>query len=374
MKSIVSTVLFLSTTALIFAQGNHIRLEVASTVDTSNAEIARITQLWERYLNSNPDSVYLNPYWMESEQRQHKPFDLVAHTRGRSLYEALSQWRIYVVGVSMIGEAYIIETAFFGLQGSDPWQLYLAGIFLTGARQDEGSYRLRNALPINTQRWTHEQVGSIEFVFPPDQAFDRAIAEQINRFVDSLATVWQTAIVPITYYFADDFSRVANALGIKHQPPAGDVSRIIVDSKNRMIYSGGLSEWDPHEFVHIYLDPLFPRTNEYFREGYATLVGGSAGHELSWHIKRFYESLKQNPELDLLAFLDMGTTIGAQRFAGGLLCKAAEEHGGLNAIRKLMTYGSEDQDLYRAILDVFGVDRERFNEFLKAKLVEYAEH
>jgi hypothetical protein len=373
MKSILAIALFWTTMAIVFAQGNHVRVEVSSDVDTSDADIAQIIRLMENYLNSNPDSVYQNPYWVESEQRLYRPFDLVAHTGGRSLYEELSQYRIIVFGISMIDEAYIAETAFFRLQGSDPWQFNLTRVVLTGASQDEGRYKLCNALFINTLRWRREEVGSIKFVFPPDQLFDRAIAERMNRFVDSLTTLWQIQTLPITYYFADDFNTVKMAFGIKYQIPYDlQRPRMVIDSSNRFVYSEGLADWDPHELVRIYLSSLFPDANDYFREGYATFVGGYGGHDFSWHIKGLCESLKRNQELDLFAFLDLSTTMGAKRFIGGLLCKEAEVQGGLDAIRTLMTYGSGDEDFYRAIRDVFGISSNKLDEFLKAKLVEFA--
>ncbi|GJQ20422.1 MAG: hypothetical protein HBSIN02_07770 [Bacteroidia bacterium] len=61
-----------------------------------------------------------------------------------------------------------------------------------------------------------------------------------------------------------------------------------------------------------------------------------------------------------------------QYFIGGLLCKMAEDKGGLSLIRKLMIYGPNDEDLYRAIHDVLGVNKENVNNFLRKKLVEYA--
>jgi hypothetical protein len=51
----------------------------------------------------------------------------------------------------------------------------------------------------------------------------------------------------------------------------------------------------------------------------------------------------------------------------------AEEKGGLPLIQKLMTYGRDDEDLYRAIQDTFGVRKADVNIFLRAKLAQYAQ-
>ena len=102
-------------------------------------------------------------------------------------------------------------------------------------------------------------------------------------------------------------------------------------------------------------------------------MGGSSGHDLLWHIRRNYEYLRDHPEIDVLSFKGVDAFVSAQYFIGGLLCKMAEEQGGLPLLKKLMTYGKEDEDLYRAIHDVFGVTKDSVNKFLRAKLEEFAQ-
>jgi hypothetical protein len=194
----------------------------------------------------------------------------------------------------------------------------------------------------------------------------------MNGFIDSLATLWNLKIIPTEYYFADD-DRVFKALGFDYWLVEGNITGGWTDTDNHFVYAKGSDEWYPHEFVHIYINPLFPNANNYFLEGYATLMGGSSGHDLLWHIRRNYAYLKKHPEIDVLSFRGVDTFAPAQYFIGGLLCKMAEEQGGLPLLRKLMTYGKEDEDLYRAIHDIFGVSKESVNKFLRAKLEEFAQ-
>lgn len=262
---------------------------------------------------------------------------------------------------------------FYNSTPKDSGKVNVISIIQTGARLENGSYKLCNVLPINTRYWKKEQVGSIKFVFPPDHQFNRKLAERMSQFTDSLAAIWQMLVVPVDYYFADDIDRVAKALGFDYWPSEGNRSgpRGFVDSKNRIIYSGDSNEWYPHEFVHIYINPLFPNAHSYFLEGYATLVGGSGGQDLLWHLKRNYEYLKAHPEVDVLTFKGVDHW-PANYFIGALLCKMALEKGGLPTIRKLMTYGKEDDDLYRAIQETFGVSKEDLDDFLRKKLAGYA--
>lgn len=376
MRKILVIILSLVSTSGLFAQQTPIRLELDDNVDTSKSEISQVIRLWENYLNSKPDSTYLNPYWAESEQRQYKPFDLSAHTwwDGGIYGQWLSHCNINVLSVSKIGESYVIRTMFYWLPPVDSGKVCVITILQTGARLENGTLKLCNVLPINTRYWKKEQVGSITFIFPQDHQFNRALAERMNRFIDSLATAWKIPVVPTEYYFADDRDRVFKAAGLDYFPAEGNIHGPggYTDSKNRIIYAGGSDEWYPHEFVHIYINPLFPNSNSYFLEGYATLMGGSGGHDLPWHLKRNYEYLRAHPEVDILTFKGVDLHVLPQYFIGGLLCKLAEEKGGIPMIRKLMTYGKKDEDLYRSIKDVFGIDKEHVNDFLLKAMAEHA--
>ena len=356
------------------AQRPTVRIEVSRVVDTTKSEIRQIVRLWEDYLNSKPDSIHVNPYWSESEQRQYRPYDLTAHTWwGQSLYAWLPRCRAQVLSVSKLEDSFVIRTMLYFPSSEDSGNVDILSIIQTGACRENGAYKLCNVLPTNTRYWKREQVGSIKFVCPPEHAFNRQIAERMSRFIDSLAAAWHLAVVPVEYYFADDIDRVAKTLGFDYWPGEGNIrgARGFVDSKNRIIYSGGSNEWYPHEFVHIYVNPLFPNAHSYLLEGYATFVGGSGGHDLSWHIMRNAQYLKDHPEIDVLHFKSVDS-VPSDYFIGGLLCKIADEEGGLPAICKLMTYGNADEDLYCAINETLGISKENVNDFLRAKLAEYA--
>jgi len=362
---------------LVHSQPHVIVVSVQSSVDTSDHDIASVLTLWKSYLNSRPDSNYANPYWLQSEQRVYKPFDLAPNTWwGASFYQWLNRCRVTVLSISKHRDAFIIRTMFYLSKPGDVPDVNVLEILQTGVRLEGERYKLCNVLSINTQSWQREQLGRVKFVFPPEHKFNRVLAERMNQFVDSLGKAWELPIVPIEYYFADNINRVAKALGFDYWPAESNVKsgpRGFVDFRNRIIYSGGSDEWHPHEFVHILINPLFPNINPYFSEGYATLVGGSSGNDLMWHIRRNHDYLKDHPEIEVLTFKGVDPFVGPAYFIGGLLCKLAQEKGGLPLIRRLMSYGPEEKDLYIAIQDTFGVNKTDLNNFLRAKLAEYAQ-
>ena len=375
MRRLFFIIVCLAISQTLHSQQNIPQLAVQSTVDTTNKIVASVINVWQKYLNSRPDSISVNLYWSESEQHQYKPFDLVGYTWwSPSLYTLARYWKSGVVlSVSPIDSSYIIRTMFYDSAPKDSGRINVHCIIQIAARIENGSYKLGNVLPINTKYWHKERLGSITFICPQDHAFNRTLADSMNRFADSLAALWQLPAVSVQYFFADNLDRVTKALGFDYWPAEGNSSgrHGFTDVKNRIIYSGGSDEWYPHEFVHIYLNPLFPNAHYYFHEGYATFVGGSQGHELRWHIRRNYQYLKDHPDVDVLSFKGVDPYVGPAYFIGGLLCKMAYDKGGVSLIRKLMTYGPEDEELYRAVHDVFGIDKYHVNNFLRINLARY---
>ncbi len=358
-----------------FAQQSHINIYVSGGIDTANVEIAQVIRVWENYLNSNPDSTYDNPYWLTSEKKRYPKFDFLNTAYfSPSFYYFLPEKKATVMSVSEVENGYVIRTLF----ATQTYNGFSKPFCITQivATKEEGHYTLCNFLPISTKSWQRETIGSITFVFPSNHRFNRKLAEQMNAFVDSLTTIWNLKPVPNEFYLASDLSEIMKIRGFdfyigegNNRGPGG-----VADIENHIVFGAGQDEWYPHEFVHIYINPIFPYAHHYFLEGYAALLGGSKGHELLWHMKRMNQYLKEHQEFnlnDLLAFWHFDNTTDPQYVFGGLLCKMALEKGGLTALKQLMSFGNEDKDFYKAVETVFGVKQSTLNDFIRAKLSQY---
>jgi hypothetical protein len=355
------------------SQKKPVRLLINTGVDTSNHDISEVIRLWGNYLNSNPDSVADNPYWLTAEKKMFAQPDLVDHTWwSPSLYTHLRINKPTVLSVSQLNNGFRIRTLFGS--AADSGYAGVAAITEIAAKKEGEVYRLCNILPYNTASWGKETIGSITFHFPADHAFNTSLAEHMNRFVDSLRSVWHLEPVAVDYYFAGTKDSMFKALGYDYLMTEGNIARPggYTQVKNRLIISGGSNEWYPHEFVHIYINPHFPKAHSYFSEGYATLLGGSRGHDLEWHIRRTEAYLTDHPDVDLLNLNNIDYTTSTVYVVGGLICRMAEEKGGVDLIKKLLGYGNEDEDFRNAMNDVFGVDQKDLNQFIKAKISEYA--
>ena len=278
------------------------------------------------------------------------------------------------MSVSQIDNGFTLRTIFAATDSGFSYPMCITEV---GAVKEDGQYKLCNMLPIKTRSWRKEKLGSIRFIFPNTHQFDGNLGLQMNSFVDSLTTLWNLKPVDVDYYMADNLDVIYKALGFDYHIGEGNILRASgsSDARNRIVYGAGQGEYYPHEFVHIYLSPLFTNAHGYFSEGYATLLGGSKGHTLSWHIKRMDQYLQEHTDLNLdtvLTFWHMDYYTDPIYVFGGLLCKMAEEKDGLMMLKKLMSYGKSDEDFYKAVEAVFGVPQNKLNNFLRAKIAEYA--
>lgn len=367
--------LVLCCAAALFSQSVHVHLYIGGAIDTSDAGVAGAIRVWETYLNSNPDSAYDNPNWLSAEKKRYPMFDFMNTAYFRpSLYSFLRDWKATVMSVSPIDGGFVVRTLFAKQTDSGYSRPYC--ITQIAAMREGGSYKLGNILPMSARSWLRETVGSIVFIFPPTHHFNRELAGRMNSFVDSLASMWGIKPFPVDFYLAQDMGDIMKMRGLDFYIGEGYNRGTggVTDVANRVIYGAGQDEWYPHEFVHVYINPLFPNAHRYFLEGYAALLGGSKGHDLPWHMGRMQRYLNEHRDLDLnnvLAFHRFDYTTDPQYVFGGLLCHLALEKGGLPALKHLMSFGPEDRDFYIAVEKVLGVKQEDLNKFLRAELAAY---
>jgi hypothetical protein len=359
----------------VFAQQPHVDLYVNPDIDTSNVEIAQVIRLWDNYLNTNPDSTFDNPYWLTSEKQRYKKFDFLNSVYfNPSLYYFLAHYKPTVMSVMQVDSGYAIRTLLATETDSHFSRPFC--IIRVMAAKENGKFRLGNILPVNTKSWQRETVGSITFIFPANHHFNRELAQRMNSFVDSLTTMWNIKPFPTEFYLADDLGDIMRMLGFdfyvgeSYNRGTGGLT----DIANRIVYGAGQCEWYPHEFVHVYINPLFPKAHYYFLEGYAALLGGSRGHELSWHMKRMQKYLEDHPDIDLdslLMFPQFDSYTDPKYVFGGLLCRLALEKGGLPALKQLFSFGTEENDFYNTVQTVLGIRQQELNQFIRKKIAEY---
>jgi len=176
-------IFLLVSTSILCAQQSPTRVEVSSIVDTSNSEIDQVIRLWENYLNSKPDSSYINPWWSELEQRQYNPYDLVTHTWwGISLYAWLPRCHVNVLSVSRVGESFVIRTMFYHSLPRDSGKVTVISIIQTGG--PPGKWNLQ-AMQCTTHQYSllAKRAGWLDQVCFPARASVQSYACRTNELI-----------------------------------------------------------------------------------------------------------------------------------------------------------------------------------------------
>ena len=123
----------------------------------------------------------------------------------------------------------------------------------------------------------------------------------------------------------------------------------------------------PHELVHLYTADFNP--HNWFDKGCAAYLGGSVEFPLEHHLR------KVAAQMDSLDFsevpkdqkLDDGTSLKYSH--GGLFCKLpVDEYGGKESLFTLLNSGKTEEDFHAAIKNVFGIEKNEYDTFVREKL------
>lgn len=347
------------------------QIHIDKLVDTTDSETKKVVTLWINYLNSKPDSLYDNPYWNSAEKAAHTHFDFLESEFYPSLYMGFP---VTILSVKNSNGLYQIKSVFGSCDSSAaPNILCIANVF---AKEENGEYKLCNALPINRDKeWSHQKVGFIDYYFPFYHSFDSTKAEKQNAFMMDVCKNFGVPMKQVEYYMADYFDEIEQLRGFDYEK--GTSGTLLPEGKadDDKVYCAGLGEYYPHELIHVLIDPYYPNCHVWVHEGLATFLGGSRGQDLSWHIKRANDFLVQHPEIDLsnmLVLTTMDEYTDYRYVIGGLICELVYEKGGWELLKQFLNTGITDTDYYQAIEIFLNVKQKDLNEFLRAELLKRA--
>ncbi len=373
MKASVSTLLFLCLAAAGFAQEQKIEVTIHARVDTTDPEIKAVTKLWTNYLNAAPDSIYNNPYWNNAEKITYADFDLSR----KFIYQApaaqiLGHYKPTVLSVEKEGGYYGIRTIFLADKtaspesNSNPWC-----ITKLHAVKENNEWKLINALPVITKKWTRKKVGEITFIYPPVHQFNLQSAKRSNEFCEYLQSKFKLqALKPFEFYItnnADDMGKLLNFDFYFAGYTTGAAMR-----DNNILMSGLGAEYYPHELVHMML-PDADR-HSMIEEGFASWQGGSNGRTFEENILLLADLIYKNEAVTFDAVLKKtgGWQIGAYYTTGAILCKAAFETGGSAYVQSLLNTPNEDNQLIETVCKIFKIKKEDIDTFWKSKVAMYS--
>ncbi len=373
-KAIISIwlLLFLFSANQTFGQKTKIDVTIHSRVDTTQREIKEVAFLWINYLNSKPDSLYDNPYWNNAEKAKFKNFDhSIPYLYQFSSKQLLNYYQPTILSIEKEGEHYGIRTIFSAddLQGeyrkSNPWcitKLY--------AVKEDGQWRLKNALPIITEKWNKKTVGKITFIYPLHHKFNNDLASKANQFCNEIAEEFKfPEWKPFDFYLTESGDELGKLLNFDFYF-AGFTTGIGMND-NRILLSGLDSEYYPHEFIHL----IVPKQDRHWiiEEGFATWKGGQGGKTFEESAELLANELAKN---DTITFSDVlnkkwGWQFAAFYTTGAILCNSAYEKGGVELVNELLKIPNDQERFVVDLCSIFKIEESDFEYFWKTEVLKF---
>lgn len=335
-------------------------------VDSADMETKEVMILFENYMASNPASKKRNKYWNKDEQEEYENYDFLESEFQPSLYMGFP---VHVLSIKFNGDTCFIK-AQFSYCKDDGTPNVLAIVNYIAAKED-GEYKLKNSLTYNKSNWNFTTVGIVDYYYPDYHKFDYKKAQKLNDFIHEICQNFGVQPKPFEYYLADDYDEVQKLKGFDYYLGMGGESKPSGKASEGKVYCGGLGEYYPHEVFHVQIDEHFPNKHFWVSEGIATLLGGSRGKSLDWHIKRTNLYMQENPGIDLnnmLKLTNLDSETSYHYVLGGLIAMKIKEKGGWILLTEFMSSGKTDEDYYNAIEKYLGIHKSELNHYIRKQL------
>ena len=338
---------------------------------TTQGPVPEIYRVWRDYLRSDAQRQSPTKYWSAAEQRRWSRYDIAGGYAYQGFPATVLSIQLARPGAT---DEYVVRTLFASTDGPamDVKPIALTRVY---AIRESGHWVFANALPRLTRDWKRRVVGHITYIVQPGHRFDDGKARSAARFADSVAAMF--GVKPITdlnYYVADTPEEIHRILGLDFVV-AGDQASYS-DPGRQMILVGNsvFGENHRHELTHSVLASLTwtPNTSSIINEGTATWLGGSLGQSFPDVMKDYAAFLASHPAITLDSVLtvhehDLGT-----RPAGAALVEMTYLHGGVAAVKALMTAGRTDAQLRAALEKNLGTTWPEIERLWRAHVLTYA--
>ena len=332
--------------------------------------VPEIVREWSNYLRAGRNTPGAASHW-SARDRSWPMYDIAASI---GTYDAGFAATVLDVRPTRPGslDEYVVKTLIARVNAEhDVRPVVLTRVY---AIREQGRWVFANALTRDTSDWLRATVGPITYVVSPRRSFDRARAERLLAFADSVAVAFEVPrLSPVTYYVADSSDELYRAMGVDWT--FGSLGASYASAGNSMVLSGNpvFGEENRHEIVHILLAPILAegRTSPMINEGVASWLGGSQGMTYEQFMRRYAEYLKDNPDVTVETLLEGARIDQGWYPTGALLVRMAYEAGGYSALRDLMRSGRSPDDLRSAMSRVLGVEWEDIVVDVRERVLEF---
>lgn len=349
-----------------------IETQLGGGIDIKNEDINTIFKLWKNYLLSNPDSIYDNPYWNDSEKKKYKSYDLLKSEGFLSPSLYALQPKNTVLYINEYGNDYLIHSMYYWI--SDDNTLSPLAITNVVAKKENGIFKLYNYLPFYTNRWKSKQVGMINYYYPNDYVFNNENALKADKFLNKLNELFDLDLKNLIYYIASDCDEIHKMKGYEYIISMGRTPSLcgFFDIQNSIVYSNSnAGEYHMHELIHV-INSKYTKANYLLLSGLSVYTNDKKSHlgkPFLHYMDRIQNYINANPEIDLANFekLPQIEEIDTYYFVGALIADIILEKEGIELLKEALNSGVENTDLLLFLENKIGLNKQKLDSLLKEK-------
>jgi len=344
-----------------------------SVINAEDEDVAAIIKVWQSYIGGENQYDYDNHHWGASTQ-------LCPNCFLREVdFKMFNEFGVQnsVIGVIPVNENEWELTSLFSNFNSQKKQIDLYYIIKVYAKKVNNAFYLFNRTDYLKNKWNNQKVGNITFYYNEKHKFNLEKANKLSKFNTQIADLFNTKKIDFEYFIAENAQETAKIRGYEFQPSTYVPNQFeaLADVTNKIIYVGNDSEFYPHEVVHLYTKELFNyQYHSWIDEGFATMLGGSKGKSLNWHLDKLKVFLEENQDYELNDITKLNTvpngeyTTEFRYVIGGLLVKEIFDKEGIDGVKEILQFGRSNEDFYNLLEVKFNVSKENFGKFIKEKL------
>lgn len=341
-----------------------IQISYSYRIDTVNDKAVK---LWTNYLQSRPDSMHENPFWLELDRNERFSFD-PARIWIFQNQEMLKTYKPMILSSEEVSPGLtMIKTLFINTSDISKKVSPLA-LYRVYAQLKDSEYVLKSALQVDTKSWESRKMNGLTFILSPLHKYSSSLARKSARFCDSLTALFDLPdIEDAKIYVLTSKDELASILGFDYfiAPPYG-----LTYAEKDIVLTALHSEWHPHELAHL-IFRSYSKSHRFFQEGVATWCGGSLGQsllELTILLKKENEKRGQSLSFKSVLQAEQNESLAYYTY-GALIFKEVFERSGGRGVKNVLIEGENyNIAIEEIIAKALGISVSDIDDFLEKSL------
>ena len=269
---------------------------------------------------------------------------------------------------------YIVQFSYIGVDDNTP---RLRASFKLRAKRIGDEFHFYSPLKQNTIAWRVKKYNDLTCYYK--DTINLADAKAYKSKLDFYNKKLKTPVLPIIFYFCDDFTEVQQVLGIEYKADYNGVTdNNLTSTENNMslMVNGSNKDherFNAHDLWHERLHAVMDRAiiNRPVDEGCAYLYGGSWNYTWNEALTKFKKYAADNPNADWLKLYtettayDPGDRPLITAYAlNALIVQKIEREKGFASVLELLSCGPRekgDANYFRALEKLTGITQANFN-------------